>query len=236
MPADASSLHCPNCGAPADPEARRCPFCKARLGTVSCTACFAIIFDDGRFCPKCGAERVRHAGDAVDAPCPGCGGHLRPLQVGTASLLECAGCDGLWVDAEVFERLCADREAQAAVVHRFSGEGPPAPERVRYRRCPRCETIMNRVNFGRISGTIVDVCRSHGTYLDAGELHRIVGFIHGGGLDRARERQLEELRERERALQDAERRLARERGRTDPHGSLGSRGGLETWRFLLGDD
>ena len=45
--------------------------------------------------------------------------------------------------------------------------------------------MMNRVNFGRLSGTVIDVCRGHGTFLDGGELHAIVTFIHRG---RARSR------------------------------------------------
>jgi hypothetical protein len=87
---------------------------------------------------------------------------------------------------------------------------------------------MNRVNFGRLSGVIVDACRGHGTYLDAVELHRIVAFIQSGGLDRARAAQLEELKERERRALDAERRAARERGRSDAHNRSVS------WSFLVG--
>jgi len=67
-----------------------------------------------------------------------------------------------------------------------------------------CRKLMNRLNFGRLSGTIVDVCRGHGTFLDAGELHRIVLFIQGGGLDRARQRQLEDLKDEERRLRAAQ--------------------------------
>ena len=63
---------------------------------------------------------------------------------------------------------------------------------------------MNRLNFGRLSGAIVDVCRGHGTFLDAGELHRIVRFIQGGGLDRARQRQLDDLKDEERRLRAAQ--------------------------------
>ena len=59
---------------------------------------------------------------------------------------------------------------------------------------------MNRLNFGRLSGTIVDVCKGHGTFLDAGELHAIVRFIQGGGLDRARQRQIDDLKEQEQRL------------------------------------
>ncbi len=87
---------------------------------------------------------------------------------------------------------------------------------------------MNRVNFGRLSGVIVDACRGHGTYLDAGELHRIVAFIQSGGLDRARAVQIEELKERERRAIDAERRAARERGRSETHSRNVS------WSFLIG--
>ena len=63
---------------------------------------------------------------------------------------------------------------------------------------------MNRLNFGRLSGTIVDVCRGHGTFLDAGELHGIVRFIQGGGLDRARQRQIEDLKDQEQRLRQAQ--------------------------------
>lgn len=52
-----------------------------------------------------------------------------------------------------------------------------------------------------MSGTIVDVCRGHGTFLDTGELHAIVTFIQQGGVERAREREIDELREERRRLE-----------------------------------
>jgi hypothetical protein len=61
------------------------------------------------------------------------------------------------------------------------------------------------VNFGKLSGAVIDVCRGHGTFLDAGELHQIVAFIQDGGLDRARTRSIEELKEEERRLKDLHR-------------------------------
>lgn len=229
---DASSLHCPNCGAPADPEARRCKYCKARLATVSCPSCFALIFDGAAYCPRCGARRARAEHDEVEAGCPGCKAPLRRLTVGSTALLECRDCDGIWMDAEAFEHLCADKEAQVAVLHRVAGKPAPPAGRVTYRPCARCGKIMNRVNFGRLSGTVVDVCKGHGTYLDPGELHRIVDFIQSGGLDRARARQIEELREQERNVRDAEARLARQRGKSDPHGSIR---GWDKWTFMIGE-
>ena len=229
---DAASLHCPNCGAPVDPDLRRCPYCKARLATVSCPSCFALMFDGSAFCPGCGARRSRADAGAEAAQCPDCTLAMRQLQVGATALLECDKCDGIWVDGQTFEELCADREAQAAVLHQYADRPEPSP-RVKYRPCVRCGKMMNRVNFARISGVVVDVCRGHGTFLDPGELHAIVTFIHGGGLQRARRRELEDLREQEKRTHEAERRLARERGNADPHQGLNLH---HSWSFLIGND
>jgi Zn-finger nucleic acid-binding protein len=226
---DAASLHCPNCGAPVDPGLSRCPYCKARLATVSCPSCFALMFDGSAFCPGCGARRSRADTGASSARCPDCTREMRQLNVGTTALLECGNCDGVWVDGETFEALCADREAQAAVLHQYADRPEPS-RRIKYRPCVRCGKMMNRINFARISGVVVDVCKGHGTFLDPGELHAIVEFIHGGGLQRARSRELEDLREQEKRALEAERRLARDRGKSDPHP------GRHSWLFLIGSE
>ena len=63
---------------------------------------------------------------------------------------------------------------------------------------------MNRMNFGRLSGTIVDVCRGHGTFLDTGELHAVVTFIQQGGLERMRAREIDDLKDEQRRLREAQ--------------------------------
>jgi Zn-finger nucleic acid-binding protein len=205
MAPDAGALHCPNCGGPARPGDAACRYCQATLATVSCPSCFALMFDAAVYCPSCGARRARAEGGARQAPCPACKGAMRELAIGDTALLECARCHGTWVDAKTFEHICASQEAQAAVLHQWSaGDRAKTSGDVRYRKCVACGTMMNRMNFGRLSGTIVDVCRGHGTYLDRGELHAVVRFIQGGGLDRARERQLEDLKEQEQRLRQAQ--------------------------------
>jgi Zn-finger nucleic acid-binding protein len=57
---------------------------------------------------------------------------------------------------------------------------------------------MNRVNYARRSGVVLDVCRAHGIWFDRDELRRVLAFIAGGGLDRARQLELEELKEAKR--------------------------------------
>jgi Zn-finger nucleic acid-binding protein len=203
----AATLECPTCGAPALSDATFCAYCKARLATVACPSCFGMIFAGTRFCPHCGAHAERTAAggpDEAQRRCPRCRVELLALTIGDAPVGECPGCGGLWLDAATLERVTTQREPQAAVLAAAGGTGDPAravPEaQVRYVPCPQCGKVMNRVNFARYSGIVVDVCRGHGTWFDADELRRVVEFIRSGGLDMARDRERHALEEERRRL------------------------------------
>jgi Zn-finger nucleic acid-binding protein len=108
------------------------------------------------------------------------------------------------VDAASFERICQEREEQAAVL----GLAAPAPHPEAsaaspqgYVPCPECARLMNRFNFAHVSGVIVDVCKGHGIWFDAEELRQIVEFIRGGGLVRAREHERLELEQERQRIQ-----------------------------------
>lgn len=112
---------------------------------------------------------------------------------------ECEKCEGLWVGFAAFEKLCADREQDTAVLgNAIPARGPKSysgaelPKAV-YVPCPECGQLMNRINFARCSGVIVDVCRGHGTWFDRDELHKIIEFIRAGGLERSREKEKREI-------------------------------------------
>lgn len=117
------------------------------------------------------------------------------------TLDECAACGGVFVDPPSFERICAEREQQAVVLRTsFPAPAAPAPRADRYWPCPVCGRLMNRQNFARLSGVLVDVCKGHGVWFNHGELQAIVEFIRAGGLDRARERDKADLEEERRRL------------------------------------
>jgi len=200
------SLKCPHCGAPAAPESARCEYCRSRLATVACPTCFGVLFAGSHFCPYCGAARSRIEGTApTSSKCPACKAAMAWVSVGRIDLLECATCDGTWVEAATFERLCTDRDTQSAVLHPGTAAPPRSEvrlERIHYRPCLRCGKLMNRVNFGLVSGAVVDVCKGHGTFLDRGELHQVVQFILDGGLDRMREVKRQALVEEEQRLRE----------------------------------
>lgn len=213
----AETLNCPMCGAASATDATHCLYCSARLATVSCPQCFGMMFRGSRHCPRCGAGAARSTvGERASATrnCPRCAVAMAVIALGSTSLRECGSCDGLWVDVESFEQICADREqavllgaAQFASAQRSAS----AESRVRYVPCPECGQLMNRVNFARCSGVIVDVCKGHGTWFDRDELAEIAEFIRGGGLDQARAREKEQLEETRRRLKEEQAASARAR-------------------------
>jgi Zn-finger nucleic acid-binding protein len=203
-------LECPGCGAPAAPESLDCDHCHARLQTIACPSCFGMMFLGAKHCSHCGAEGARAEVAGGERPCPRCRAAMSVTAVGESFLEECSGCGGVWVDARSFEKIVASREQQAAYVGLGSPSAEPqrsTPEQtVRYVPCPSCDKVMNRINFARSSGVIVDVCKGHGVWFDRDELRRIVEFIRSGGLERAHEQEAMHLADERRRL-ESERRL-----------------------------
>jgi Zn-finger nucleic acid-binding protein len=176
---------------------------------VACPACLALVPLTVEHCPACGAAlAARVEAASGGAPCPACAKPLAASRIGDLAFQGCQACGGLWLDRAIFEQLGASRERQGAVL----GALPAPPARptaamgpagaalgsVQYRPCPGCGQRMNRVNYARRSGVVLDVCRAHGLWFDRDELRRVLAFIAGGGLDRARQRELEELKEAKR--------------------------------------
>ena len=112
---------------------------------------------------------------------------------------ECERCGGLWLEVAAFEKICADREHQAVVLGLASPvtgqrmDSATEEIKVRYFPCPQCGQLMNRMNFARCSGVIVDVCRGHGIWFDRDELRAIVEFIRSGGLQLSRQKEKREI-------------------------------------------
>jgi Zn-finger nucleic acid-binding protein len=193
-----ASLNCPSCGAAAaSPTASQCEYCGSTLTRTSCPSCFGAIFVGMQFCPHCGAKGDRSLDESAVLPCPACKSDMQRIRVGATPLFECAGCQSTWLDADTFTRLCIDREAHGAITAMVGAKkadaSPVAGGKVRYLPCPICKQIMNRENFGRRSGVVIDVCRGHGVWFEAGELPAVISFIDSGGLELARGSQAQRL-------------------------------------------
>jgi len=201
---EAGTFHCPSCGAAVSGDSVQCQYCQAMLQTVSCPACFGLMFLGSKFCPHCGAKAdAKGAEEQPKRHCPRCEVDLKGVLVGSVQLGECPRCGGVWAEAGTFERICSDREAQTAVIGIALPPPVEAEQGVRYLKCPRCSNLMGRMNFAHRSGVIVDICRPHGVWFDRDELRRIIEFIRAGGLQRARQIEKEEIH-RERAKLEAQ--------------------------------
>lgn len=142
--------------------------------------------------------------------CPRCNGRLSEESLHDTVLLDCVQCGGLFVPKTTIDALGdpANRDLRMAFPRR---DRRPEPIEVAYLICPLCNGRMNRVNFAKVSGVIVDVCKNDGVWFDQGEVDAVIDFVEEGGLERAKKRASAEL-ERENERLRAERRAYRESG------------------------
>ncbi len=212
------ALNCPNCGGGAASDRTQCEFCKTRLKTIGCPSCFGLMFAGTKFCGHCGAiaAPVNVAVSETAGDCPRCRKALENIQIGDTEIRACTSCDGLWSDAATFETVCADRERQSAVLG-FLNERRIQTQpltKVSYVPCPDCGQLMNRNNFAKASGVIVDICKQHGVWFDADELPAIVEFIQKGGMEISRQRERNDIEQEREKLRDEQRRLATQTNRS----------------------
>jgi len=183
---------CCGCGAQVDEHARRCRFCAAPVATVRCGSCFHMNVPESGFCSGCGHPLgLEPVGEAGALPCPACKQPLEAYRSGAGSLFDCSGCGGQFVEHLLLQEMLHRHEHAPLPDGAVRSSGRPEP-RTAYVPCPECHSLMNRKNFGVISGVIVDVCKKHGTWFDLGELPRVLAFVAAGGLERSRARSAED--------------------------------------------
>ncbi len=188
--------HCPSCGAARPRASGPCTFCGAaapvdlsEFGLV-CPFCFCQASNGCQFCPSCG-EKLSPAPLVLErgkAACPRCrADRMLRRSVGDLRMEECPVCAGMWIETSVFERIVESQQSKARTDPTALRQAGPAraevpSEPVTYLRCPTCGKPMNRKNYGRASGVLIDECRAHGFWLDADELEKVARYIATGGL------------------------------------------------------
>ena len=159
-----------------------------------CFFCGNLVGEQG--CSLCGTIRDARDERRVRAPCPRCGEHARlaPFGLGEAALQACPRCKGMFVSAVDWDTLLDvfAREPLPDVIVP-DAEGPstygpyrsPASSKNAVQidldatvRCPTCGAPMERFEFAAWSHVIIDVCATHGVWLDAGELERVIESMH----------------------------------------------------------
>jgi len=188
---------CSSCGAHVAIGDGECDYCSSpivtdpRLLSLICPECCARNADDARFCGACGVvfdPQPAEVAKQEELPCAMCSGLMSPRTVGGFSINECPTCNGIWCPAQSFDALVkaaldskkSDLTGEIEFAPRVRG-ADPSQQNVAYRKCPECDAFMQRRNFKKASGVIIDRCRKHGTWLDADELEQIAGYLLSGG-------------------------------------------------------
>jgi Zn-finger nucleic acid-binding protein len=222
---------CPECFARLAVEARYCRACGVEIRPERVQAARV----DAR-CPRCRGELTLCRSDAVEyTECTVCGGIWLEERLFERALSERDAAAFALVGKGAGRAAALGRgpESEAGPGRRPGpGSGPqpgpgPGPGRqsgarasapprdalpegeVRYLPCPVCGGLMQRQNFAKVSGVIIDWCRGHGFWFDTHELESVMAFVRDGGLDRSRAHEIARQEER---LRQAERRERQRRG------------------------
>jgi Zn-finger nucleic acid-binding protein len=199
-------LHCPSCGAAVKRGVDNCEYCGAHLDfslrgkTIHCPHCFNTTSADGKFCIHCAKPvkgLVAEGKVLEDRLCPRCEVPMRGMSMGDFSVVQCAECSGLFVPHETFEMMQEVRDAAIFSTQGVARATIEPEEVIKYVRCPVCLKMMNRTNFARISGVIIDSCRDHGIWFDPGEVEKIMAFVAKGGLQKAKAVEMERYKHEE---------------------------------------
>ncbi len=181
---------------------------------MNCPQCGAPRPSDGVICDYCGSRQdvdlqgwatTAAAVDGEHLRCPDDHGPLASIRVaveGVPDLHRCGTCLGLFLGRGALEHWLSQAvgpvwEVNRPLIQQLIDHPRHRPEQLRYRACPRCGELMHRGLFGKRSGVIVDRCRTHGTWLDAGELRQLMEWARAGGHLLHQERAEEERRQQE---------------------------------------
>ena len=218
---------CSSCGGARQHSNEKCIYCgsdftlhEQDLNTV-CPNCLSRISDHGRYCHHCATPIVvtGNTGEQTSLACPRCSGDKllssRHIEHNDLNILECNVCAGIWLEDDVFFELeqraillsasgVTEHHKKVAAQVKNNTSNKDQIRRVRaddqnlYRKCPHCETMMHRRNYGPGSGIILDQCHQHGFWFDREELDLILRWIKTGGLLKGRKKRDIIARDRER--------------------------------------
>ena len=186
-------------GAPKDKETKSdgrrvmFNFMKPVDPSIACTKCGGSVPVGSNCCNHCGTKYDRDLvalkygmeQEKSGRECPDCKKELHSvdLQIGHKFIIErCDQCYGVFLDKlELEELLKLTGEPDTLRLFELLNCPDRLQDSVKYRNCPCCSRMMARRNFGRRSGVVMDACRDHGTWLDGGELARIIKWSTAGG-------------------------------------------------------
>ncbi len=182
-------------------------------------SCSAPLPANTQICGYCGVRNDvdihgKHAYRLLERQspriCPACDTPMQSMELDLQPPLNierCGECFGLFFDPGEVESLLDSAVSPVFSINvellgninkeRYQNNRP-----VKYRKCPVCRTLMNRVLFGHRSGVVIDQCKSHGVWLDGGEISHLLEWKKAGG-QMLHEKRQTELQQKQRRSKDS---------------------------------
>ena len=170
---------------------KRCQSCSAPLHGIICDYCGTrnnVDLD--------GFKKMTNLRPMNERSCPVCHTPLSTIDVGEKVPLmieRCNSCYGLFFDKDELETMIdskvkGSRNVDLKLLQELT-ENPRYVDVIVYRRCPVCQKHLQRRNFQRASGVIMDECVEHGIWLDPGELRQIMEWVKAGGIKKQKRKE-----------------------------------------------
>ena len=163
---------CTSCSAPLPANTNRCNYCDTRSDVdLHSKHPYTIA--------KSASRRI----------CPNCDNALQTVRLKMAEAItieRCHTCFGLFFDKGEIEPVLHGSVSNVFGINvehidNINKDRYRKQQKIRYMKCPECQMLMNRVNFGRRSGVVIDQCIKHGIWLDSGELTHLLEWKKAGG-------------------------------------------------------
>ena len=163
-----------------------------------CKSCSAPLPANSNRCDYCGIRNDvdlhgKHDfsinSQQSERNCPECNQPLQTIALMFEKAFEierCSTCYGLFFDPGEIEILLQNTVSGVFDINRqqlsnINKDRYQQQQKFKYVKCPVCQVLMNRVNFGRRSGVIIDQCRKHGVWLNNGEITHLMEWKKAGG-------------------------------------------------------
>ena len=164
----------------------RCSCCSAPLPTNTNRCTYCDVRNDIDLHSK---HRYSIKTQQTDRICPHCN---KPLETIKLKLNEpfyierCKTCFGLFFDPGEIETLLESSvsnvfDINLKLIKSINKDRYQKNQQIKYVKCPVCRILMNRVNFGRRSGVIIDQCKKHGIWVNNGEITHLMEWKKAGG-------------------------------------------------------
>jgi len=195
---------------------------------MKCSQCNRRGRSNRSNCLYCGGEMVSDKTSGT-IHCCGCQSEMVEVEHHGVLIDVCSGCDSIWFDNGELETILerAPHPEQHISDVNPSSQGLDRTYRTSFiepihssiRSCPHCVKPMGQLNYKRLSGVVIDVCRFHGVFLDHLELEKLQDFAATGGLSQAKTRIKDEATQQEKKQRQSKNRRKLQANRSVRRGS-----------------